>query len=266
MACNFSNITDNQTKKCFIITPIGNPRSTIRKQCDTIIESAIKPALITYGFSEGHIYASHNICDPGDIDSKIVTDLLDCDLVIANLTNNNPNVLYELAIRHFIGKPVILLAHSKTKLPFDVSKQRVIFFDSVAKNKIKELQIKIENVLTTLDNFTPSNVIYKTAQSIGIDPQKMFGIKKDMENIHFIIAPLYSRNPVKLENDKIEKIDEYIKNYNNFSHEINRYEFIRIDDESVALHVSLIESAYKQEFIKTIHNLVSTIKLRVSND
>ncbi len=67
--------------------------------------------------------------DPGIISRQIVSHLLDADLVIADLTGRNPNVFYELAIRHATGKPFIQLITKGEVIPFDVDHQRTILFD-----------------------------------------------------------------------------------------------------------------------------------------
>ena len=54
-------------------------------------------------------------------------DLQAADLVVADLTEANPNVYYELALRHATAKPFIHLARDRTKLPFDLKVMDVIF-------------------------------------------------------------------------------------------------------------------------------------------
>ncbi len=50
-------------------------------------------------------------------------------MVIADLTGMNPNVFYELAIRHAVRKPVVQIIHEGEHIPFDVSVTRTIHLD-----------------------------------------------------------------------------------------------------------------------------------------
>jgi hypothetical protein len=54
------------------------------------------------------------------IQSTIVNDLLDADLVLADLTEHNPNVLFELGMRMHADKPVALVRAKGTGAIFDV--------------------------------------------------------------------------------------------------------------------------------------------------
>jgi hypothetical protein len=76
--------------------------------------------------------------------------LLEDSLVIADLSGDNPNVFYELAIRHAVRKPVVLLTQVGQLIPFDVSQSRAIpldyrDLDSVDRCK-KELFRQIKSV------------------------------------------------------------------------------------------------------------------------
>jgi hypothetical protein len=48
---------------------------------------------------------------------------------VADLTERNPNVFYELAIRHAIRKPLIQIIKSDEQIPFDVAGTRTIPVD-----------------------------------------------------------------------------------------------------------------------------------------
>ena len=97
--------------KCFIITPVGNENDEIRRHVDGIIDAVIIPVLKDY-----QIDVPHRITNMGSITKQIIRSIYESDLVIANLTTANPNVMYEQAFRHAVGKPVITIAEEGTLL------------------------------------------------------------------------------------------------------------------------------------------------------
>ena len=57
----------------------------------------------------------------GSIINNIINSLVTDDIVLADLTDHNPNVYWELGIRHSFTNGTILVAEEKTKFPFDIS-------------------------------------------------------------------------------------------------------------------------------------------------
>jgi hypothetical protein len=72
---------------------------------------------------------SDKLGEPGIITSQVIKRITEDDLVIADLTELNPNVFYELAIRHMIGKPLVQIMEKGHRLPFDVAAARTVFID-----------------------------------------------------------------------------------------------------------------------------------------
>ncbi len=62
-------------------------------------------------------------------------------VLVADLTGANPNVYYELAIRHAVGKPIVQLIAKEERIPFDVADMRTIAIDTAdafeARDRIK---------------------------------------------------------------------------------------------------------------------------------
>lgn len=119
-------------KKCFVISPIGEPESPERKHADEVLNFIIKPALEELKDNKVcNITAlrADEIEERGKITDQIYKEINKVDLCIVDCSFLKPNVLYELAIALCAVKPVIILAINGTKLPFDIKDLRTIFFD-----------------------------------------------------------------------------------------------------------------------------------------
>ena len=83
----------------------------------------------------------------GNLLKHIVTYILECDLIIANINGRNPNVFYELGICHSIGKPVIIISHflDRNQIPFDVAGKNILFYDSFdgLREQLKDELLKV---------------------------------------------------------------------------------------------------------------------------
>lgn len=63
----------------------------------------------------------------GQITSQVIDKLLNVDLVVADITDQNANVFYELAVRHAVRKPFVQMMAENQKLPFDIQPKNHIF-------------------------------------------------------------------------------------------------------------------------------------------
>ena len=154
----------DQKHHCFIITPIGNDNDPIRRHIDGIIKAAIIPA-----FSPKYeVVVAHKISEPGSITKQVITEIYCSRLVLANLTGKNPNVMYELAFRHSLGKPVIMIAERGTSLPSDIIMERTIFYDNDAQG-VLDLRQALEQAEQSIDFDKISSPIYDVVREIDID-------------------------------------------------------------------------------------------------
>jgi hypothetical protein len=106
-------------KSCFVIAPIGEKGSEIRKRSDAILKYLIQPVVESCGFSNA-VRADH-LALPGIITRQVIERVVNDDLVIADLTGANANVFYELAIRHMVRKPLVQIVANTSSIPFDIA-------------------------------------------------------------------------------------------------------------------------------------------------
>ncbi|MDE2759644.1 MAG: hypothetical protein OXH90_05010 [Paracoccaceae bacterium] len=155
----------SELKQCFVIAPIGEHDSKTRIRSDKVLRHIIKPAVKERGYEA---VRADEIDQPGIITSQVIQHVIDDPLVIADLTERNPNVFYELAIRHAACKPFVQLMNKGEQIPFDVAGTRTIFFDLSDPDSVADAKIKIVDQISELEK-NPSDI--ETPISVSRDLQ-----------------------------------------------------------------------------------------------
>jgi hypothetical protein len=103
--------------KAFVIMPFSEKTDRYAKGFfDEVLKNLISPAAVEAGFS---VETARR--DGSDIiQSTIVNELMDADIVVVDLTEHNPNVLFELGLRIAFEKPIALIKAEGTAPIFDV--------------------------------------------------------------------------------------------------------------------------------------------------
>jgi hypothetical protein len=112
---------------CFYITPIGAEGSDFRKHSDLFLSHVVEPALEQFGLK---VVRADQIGEPGIITRQVFDFIVKSKLVIADLSFHNPNVFYELAVRHMLKKPVVQITRIADPVPFDINQVRTIVIDN----------------------------------------------------------------------------------------------------------------------------------------
>jgi len=140
---------------CFVMMPFASPVGSYYKK---VYEPAIEKAGLRA------IRADDEIFKTGQIIDQIWTGILNCKVLIAELTGRNPNVFYELGLAHAKGKPVVLVCSNEADVPFDLRHIRVIYYDITDPFWGQKLIDKIaENILSALQN--PEEAIFHGVMS-----------------------------------------------------------------------------------------------------
>jgi len=125
-------------KTAFVLMPFAEEFTDVYKYL-------IKDGLENAGFT---VKRADDIKSQNNILSGIIKGITSSDLIITDLTGENPNVYYELGIAHALQKNVILLTQEISELPFDLRSYRVISYNvhfskmNEAKKELFELATK----------------------------------------------------------------------------------------------------------------------------
>jgi hypothetical protein len=115
-------------RHCFVVMPYGRSPAEAR-WFKGWYDVVIKPAISGAGF-EPRLSSTEE--QPSAINDEIRAHLAFDPMVVVDLggvvpdADPNPNVMYELGIRHALGLPLVMMAWKGQRLPFDVGNQRVI--------------------------------------------------------------------------------------------------------------------------------------------
>jgi hypothetical protein len=117
--------------KCLVIGPIGNEFAPVghadRERWERWMETwekVIEPACVGAGLEA---IRAEQIAKAGEITEQVFALIRDAEFVIADVTGGNPNVMYELGLRHTINKCTIQIGEFG-QLPFDIAAVRTLQF------------------------------------------------------------------------------------------------------------------------------------------
>jgi hypothetical protein len=121
-----SGVAEGYDSVCFYITPIGSDDSEQRKHADFFMEYVIAPAIKEFDL---RLVRADQIGKPGMIGKQVLEHILHSRLVIADLSFHNPNVFYELCLRHATRLPTVQIIRASESIPFDINQYRTAKID-----------------------------------------------------------------------------------------------------------------------------------------
>ena len=178
-------------KKCFFISPIGDVDSPQRKRSDQLFKHMIQPIAKEYGYFAHRADMSQNFrVISVDILDHVVKD----KLAIADITGLNANVFYELAVRHCAGKPIIIIRHPDTPIPFDITHIRVLDVDDTSIDSItlarKQLENAIQSSETHEEILTPVDLLRTYLKNFDSPEKEGRKLMNVIQNLEFEVREL----------------------------------------------------------------------------
>lgn len=167
-------------KTCFSIMPFKKSLNDI----DAIIEQAAQDCGLDYLRGDHH-------SRPGRIMTQILQDIRDAGVVVADITDHNPNVYYELGIAHQLLGPerVVILSQSEKDHPFDVHEFRTLVYEHNEEGR-KELRRRLP-------------VFLREALESNHDEERWSVVRGQLQRTHLIVRDL-TRELERFETGKAE--------------------------------------------------------------
>lgn len=207
----------------FVVCEVGAPASETRARADELCDFVLRPPLEEHGLRLGRADEDPT---PGTVTVQIVQSIVNAAVVIADLTGQNPNVYYELAIAHAFAKPVIILVDAAASLAFDLQGERAIVIgDNGAEIGARKAALAADEVRRQLDvvlatDYVPQSLVRGAAVTASLaqfateNPmqEQIVRIAEQLEELRNqrIIAPSFVTSGVYNRPDRPRRLESTI--------------------------------------------------------
>lgn len=163
----------------FVLMPFGT-------KFDDIYVRLVKNVLEDMGFL---VERADDVQSANNIVHTIVRKIDSSQLIVADLTDSNPNVYWELGIAHRSFKPVILLAQNLDTLPFDLRNDRVIVYT----RDFTDMESAQEHLQATARSFLSGSEAFghSVATALGQDIERVTQDNRESSDALEDIEPGY---------------------------------------------------------------------------
>lgn len=195
--------TNNKKEKCFVIMPISDQGDYPKGHFQKVYEQIFVPAIKEAGYDAFRV-DEDNMCT--QIVEKIFKAIQECPMALCDLSNRNPNVLYELGIRQAYDKPVVLVQDDKMERIFDISGINTISYNSSRLyEEVLDARGKITEAILTMKEGRHTSIIkVLKAQAASADSEDiprddrieilLSGLIKDVNDLKNQNRPLAKEN------------------------------------------------------------------------
>lgn len=135
-------------KKCFVIMPFGKKKDIDGTEVDFdhVYHQMIEKAIEELGID---CERCDEIPDTGAIHKKMFKGIFEADAAVVDITSLNPNVFYELGVRHALHKFVTLVIrkNSDQPIPFNIRGLNIMGYDIGTEEQIESARKQIRTLI-----------------------------------------------------------------------------------------------------------------------
>ena len=190
-------------KLCFVIMPF-------REELEEVYNYGIKPAVEESGYR--CVIAKEEIGSV-NITRDIIEHIFQADIIIADLTGNNPNVFYELGVAHSVGNRIIMITQDIQSVPFDIKSYRAIPYEHTIKGAYM-LREQLLTYIRTIDSWIrrPTNPVQDFGMQI---PQIDVGTKDFNGRLTALEDQIKSESSTKVQQESFANFETILNRHDN---------------------------------------------------
>lgn len=153
-------------RRCFVILPYpASEEAASGPDFDAVYEELIRPVIEDLNLD---LIRADRVSRSGLIHKEMIENLLEADVVIADVTLGSPDVFFELGIRQTARRAgTVILRHAKSAVPLPISGLRALDYELEARGGISRQQV-IEDcrillrthVKNSLDNPSTDSLVH----------------------------------------------------------------------------------------------------------
>lgn len=138
----------------------------------------------------------------------ILRGIVEADLIVADLTGLNPNVMYELGVAHALAKSVIHITQDVSTIPFDLKSYRVITYSEGDYHSIFRL---IDELKSSIERLKEGTIRFGNPVKDYVDKGSNVRPSTPGENVPMVLNENSARLEVPDEEDRPGLLDTFLK-------------------------------------------------------
>jgi O-acetyl-ADP-ribose deacetylase (regulator of RNase III) len=214
-------------KKCFVIMPFGKKKDIdgCEVDFDYVYHELIYKAVKDLGVD---CERCDEIIDTGSIHKKMFRGIFDADVSVVDITSLNPNVFYELGVRHALHKHVTLVIrrNSNAPVPFNVNGLNILGYDIDSEDQLESSRKKIRaHIQNGLDTLGTDSIIYDTLDDLMVQKRARIIQTRDEKLYPILSAPGKQIGYITGNMRNVNHVDIWVNSENTNMQMARHYEF-----------------------------------------